>query len=76
MHPTLIKIGPLELHAYGLMLALAFFLGIYLAARRAPRRGVSAEAVYDTSLAIVFAAIIGARAMYVVVKSRSSAEAA
>jgi phosphatidylglycerol:prolipoprotein diacylglycerol transferase len=66
MHPTLIKIGPLELHAYGLMLALAFFAGIWLAARRAPRRGVSSEAVYDTSLVIVFAAIIGARLMYVV----------
>lgn len=66
MHPTLIKIGPLELHAYGFMLALAFFSGIWLAARRAPRRGVSPETVYDTSLVIVFAAIIGARLMYVV----------
>jgi phosphatidylglycerol:prolipoprotein diacylglycerol transferase len=66
MHPTLIEIGPLELHAYGFMLAVAFFVGIWFAARRAPRRGLSPEAVYDTSLVIVFAAIIGARLMYVV----------
>ena len=65
MHPTLVKIGPLELHSYGFLLAVSFFCGIWLAARRAPRRGLSPEAVYDTSLVIVFAAILGARFMYV-----------
>ena len=65
MHPTLIQIGPLPLHAYGFMLALSFFVGILLAARRAPRRGVSPDVVFDTSLVIVFAAILGARALYV-----------
>jgi len=65
MHPTLIQIGPLPLHAYGVMLAISFFLGILLAARRAPRRGIQPDLVFDTSLVIVFAAILGARAMYV-----------
>jgi phosphatidylglycerol:prolipoprotein diacylglycerol transferase len=65
MHPTLVKLGPLELHAYGFMLALSFFLGILLAARRAPARGVNPDAVFDCALVIVFAAIVGARAMYV-----------
>jgi len=66
MHPTLVKIGPLELHSYGFLLAVSFFCGIALAARRAPRRGLAPEAVYDTALVIVFAAILGARLMYVV----------
>jgi len=66
MHPTLVKLGPLELHAYGFMLALSFFFGILLAARRAPARGVNPDAVFDCALVIVFAAIIGARLMYVV----------
>ncbi len=65
MHPTLVKLGPLELHAYGFLLAVSFFCGIALAARRAPRRGLSPESVYDTSLVIVLAAILGARLMYV-----------
>lgn len=65
MHPTLVKIGPLELHSYGFLLAVSFFCGIVLAARRAPRRGLAPEAVYDTALVIVFAAILGARLMYV-----------
>lgn len=66
MHPTLVHLGPLPLHAYGFMLALSFFLGILLASRRAPARGISADVVFDTSLVIVFASILGARALYVV----------
>jgi len=65
MHPTLVQIGPFPLHSYGFMLALSFFLGILLASRRAPGRGLHADLVFDTSLIIVFAAILGARAMYV-----------
>jgi phosphatidylglycerol:prolipoprotein diacylglycerol transferase len=65
MHPTLFKLGPFELHAYGFMLALGFFFGILLAARRAPARGVPSDTVFDTALVIVFASIVGARLMYV-----------
>lgn len=65
MYPTLIEIGPFALHSYGFMLAVSFFFGILLAARRAPARGVSSDQVFDTSLVIVFASIIGARLMYV-----------
>jgi phosphatidylglycerol:prolipoprotein diacylglycerol transferase len=65
MHPTVFQIGPLPLHSYGLMLALSFFLGILLASRRAPGRGLHPDLVFDTSLVIVFAAILGARLLYV-----------
>ena len=30
MNPVFLKIGPIELHYYGLMYALAFFVGISL----------------------------------------------
>jgi len=66
MHPTLVHLGPLPLHSYGFMLALSFFLGILLASRRAPARGISPDVVFDTALVIVFASILGARALYVV----------
>jgi phosphatidylglycerol:prolipoprotein diacylglycerol transferase len=65
MHPTLIHIGPLPLHSYGLMLALSFFFGILLASRRAPARGLHPDLIFDASLVIVFASILGARLMYV-----------
>ncbi len=65
MHPDLLHLGPFTLHSYGLMLALSFFVGIVLASRRAPARGLSADLVFDTSLVIIFAAVVGARLMYV-----------
>lgn len=65
MHPTIVQIGPFPLHAYGVLLAISFFLGILLASRRAPARGIAAEVVFDASLVIVFAAIFGSRLLYV-----------
>ena len=65
MHPTIVQIGPFPLHAYGVLLAVSFFLGILLASRRAPARGIASEVVFDASLVIVFAAIFGARLLYV-----------
>jgi phosphatidylglycerol:prolipoprotein diacylglycerol transferase len=65
MVPTLVQIGPFPLHSYGVLLALSFFLGIVLASRRAPARGIAPDAVFDASLVIVFAAILGARFLYV-----------
>jgi phosphatidylglycerol:prolipoprotein diacylglycerol transferase len=66
MHPILFKLGPFELHAYGAMLALSFFLGIMLASRRAPARGVSPDFIVDVSFAIVLASVVGSRLMYAV----------
>jgi phosphatidylglycerol:prolipoprotein diacylglycerol transferase len=66
MHPVLFELGSIKLHAYGAMLAISFFLGILLAARRARARGVNPDLVFDTSLVIVFASILGSRLMYVV----------
>lgn len=65
MYPILFKLGPFELHAYGAMLALSFFLGIILASRRASARAVSPDFIVDVAFAIVLASIIGSRLMYV-----------
>ena len=43
MHPNLFKIGPLEIHSYGLMLAVSFLLGILLAMHRAKRQNIEAD---------------------------------
>ncbi len=66
MHPTLFKIGPLEIHSYGLMLAISFLLGIFLAMRRAKKQGIDPNYVMDLAVVIVLSAIIGARFLYVI----------
>jgi phosphatidylglycerol:prolipoprotein diacylglycerol transferase len=65
MHPILIDLGRLKIYSYGFMLALSFLVGILLAAKRAERRGVDPDAIYDLSIILVIAAVIGSRGLYI-----------
>ncbi len=66
MHPILFQIGKLPIHSYGFMLALSFLLGIWLGGLRAKRRGLDGDVISDVGFWVILAAIIGARAYYVV----------
>ncbi|MBN1893056.1 prolipoprotein diacylglyceryl transferase [bacterium] len=66
MYPTLFRIGIFEIHAYGLLLALSFVIGIYWSAARAPRRGIAREHILDLAFVTVISAILGSRFLYVV----------
>jgi len=65
MHSTLFKIGPLVIHAYGLMLALSFILGVQLVMRWVKRDGISEEKIVDLAFVVLFSAILGARIFYI-----------
>lgn len=65
MLPTIIHIGPLALHSYGLMLALAFLAAIHLLQRRTTGLGIPRDTVMDFGLVIMAASVIGSRALYV-----------
>jgi phosphatidylglycerol---prolipoprotein diacylglyceryl transferase len=66
MHPVLFRIWKLPVHSYGLMLALAFLVGIWLAAYRAKRNKLDPDAIIDVGFYIIVAAIVGARLYYVI----------
>jgi len=65
MLPVLCKIGPITIHAYGLLAALGFFLGVLWTARSAGKAGFNAGAVSDLCFYLVLAAIIGSRLWFV-----------
>lgn len=65
MHPELIRLGPLTIHWYGVMLALGFLAGLWTAGRRAPLTGIPGEKIADTGFWLLLGAIVGARAFYV-----------
>lgn len=56
----------LEIRWYGLLIALAVLIGTVLALKEAKRKGVKEETLIDMLLFAVPAAIIGARAYYVI----------
>lgn len=65
MIPTLFKLGPLEIHSYGLMLALSFIVGTQLALSESARRGLNEAKLSALCLWILGLAVVGSRAMYV-----------
>jgi phosphatidylglycerol:prolipoprotein diacylglycerol transferase len=60
-----IQIGPVAIRWYGLLIATAVFLGIFLAEREARRRGEDPEQLINVAVIAIIAALVGARLYYV-----------
>lgn len=66
MHPIAFKLGPLTVHWFGVMIALAFLAGMWTAVRRAPLAGLSGEHVADLVVPwLLLGSVLGARVLYV-----------
>ena len=65
MHPELLHWGILHIRSYGLMLAIAFLAGTWLALLEARRRGLDEDRLVTVILLTLVASILGARALYV-----------
>jgi phosphatidylglycerol:prolipoprotein diacylglycerol transferase len=62
MFPRLFTVGDLfTLHSYGLLVALALLVGIYVAGRLAPRIGVASETVWNLGIYMALAGLVGAK---------------
>jgi len=66
LHPILFHIGGYEVPSYGVMLTLAFAIGITIGRRRARARGIDEERVVDACLIALVTSLIGARLLWVV----------
>jgi phosphatidylglycerol:prolipoprotein diacylglycerol transferase len=63
--PTLFEFGPIQIHSYGLALALAFVIGTQLALADAARRGLPENRLAALCLWILALAVAGSRLAYV-----------
>lgn len=80
MHPRLLtipafdllgkNIGPLTLHTYGVLLAIAFLAGLWIAGREARRAGLDSARVTDLAVYVLIAGLIGAKLLLVLVEGR------
>jgi len=66
MYRILFTIGSFSIYSYGVMLALAFIVGIFLAMKEAKRSGEDPERVLDISLYVILGALIGGRLGYII----------
>ncbi|MDH3678361.1 MAG: prolipoprotein diacylglyceryl transferase [Acidimicrobiia bacterium] len=60
-----ISLGPIDLRAYGFLIALGVLAGVWLSSRRLARDGYDPEIIPNMALWVLPAAIIGARAYFV-----------
>jgi len=72
--PRLIQIGAFYLPTYGVVLAIAYLTGIWLLRRKAIAAGLSEQKILDLSLYILAAAILGAKALLILVDWRHYVE--
>lgn len=66
MYPILFKLGPLTVHTYGVAMAVAFLIGVFLIRHGAKVRGYHPDIAYDIVLAAMVGGIFGARLVYVI----------
>lgn len=78
MHPRLfslppfdlfgLHVGPLALHTYGFLLAVAFVAGLWVANRQARRAGLDPSRITDMAVYVLIGGLVGAKVMLVIVE--------
>ena len=66
MYSIALKLGPLTLHWYGVLVALGFLLGLWNASRPRPGWAIPGEKIADLGRGSSLAPWLGARTLYVI----------
>lgn len=64
--PIAFNIFDTDIRWYGILIGIGFLLAIFLSYKRAPKHGIQSEHILDFAIWMIPAAIIGARAYYVI----------
>lgn len=65
MYPILFKLGPLSIYSYGLMVAIGFFVAVFLAQKQAYKFNIPKGFIPDLGFWIIISGIFGARLFYI-----------
>lgn len=66
MHPEILHWGFIHIRSYGLMLAIAFLVGTWIALRESRRLRLDEDRVITVILVALVAGVLGARGLYVI----------
>jgi len=71
MRPILFRIGSFPVYSYGFMLAIAFLIATYIAARQAEKEGIPSQIIFSLGLLLMISAVVGARVFHILQHTRS-----
>jgi phosphatidylglycerol:prolipoprotein diacylglycerol transferase len=66
VHPVFIKLGNFTIATYGVLVAIGFALGLWLAARRAKADGIAAEQIHNLGVWLIIAGMGGGKLFYII----------
>ena len=66
MYPIIAKFGPVTIYSYGLLVAIAFLFGIFIARLEARRKNIKPDLLYDLSLYLIIGSLLGGRLYYLI----------
>jgi phosphatidylglycerol:prolipoprotein diacylglycerol transferase len=68
MYPELFRIGSFPVNTYGVLLASAFLLALFVAARLGQRDGLPRERVFDVGLWMLLGGLVGSKLLLMIVE--------
>lgn len=71
MKIDLFTIGKLTVHGYGLMIGIGILCCVFMAYYRAPKKGLSSDAIMDIAIYGIIAGFIGAKLLFLVVEFKA-----
>lgn len=66
MYPTILKLGPITLYSYGLMIAIGFITVLYFIQRDAKRCGIDPNALSDTAFWVLIIGVASTRLAHII----------
>ncbi len=66
MYPTLLKIGPVPINSYGLMIAIGFIVATYFMRRDAAARDIDPDLIYDMGFWALIIGIVSTRLLHII----------
>lgn len=71
MHNDLLKIGPLTLHGYGLMIAIGVLFALFIGEARAKKRGMNSDILYPMTFLCVVLGFCSAKILFCIVELKN-----
>jgi phosphatidylglycerol---prolipoprotein diacylglyceryl transferase len=66
MHPVFLRLGPLTIHWYGMLVMMGFMAALWVGRRRAKSMGMNPDIMTDLCIVSIIAGIVGARIFFVI----------
>jgi len=66
VHPILFHFGPITVHSYGVLVATAILLGLWLGRQQAARMGANPDDVWNIGIYMILGGLVGSKLWYII----------